>query len=319
MYSVAFSPNSYLLAFGSSDRAGLWNIEKYLTQPFLEESKPTILTDSDQDGMDVISSVTFSPDGKFIAIGSEIGSPWGKTYAQVWDVTTKQLQTLTIWVSSPRELSFSPDGSVIGMVSGNSVEIWDWHKGYVRPEYMYPIPEEYLPSTDSGYYNTSLAYSSDGKMIATGVSFFSNTQGHTKKSVVFLWDINTGQILHVLEKGNKSSDINSLTFNPDNSIIVSGDWDGKVRLWDVKNGNLLSTLETGGYTHAVTFSPDGRILAAGNQDGTIKLWDTKTLKLLHTIQAHIIRTTEITFSFDGRFIASSGYDGTVSIWGVHGR
>ena len=33
MMSVAFSPKNYMLLFGSNNGAGLWDLEKYLTQP----------------------------------------------------------------------------------------------------------------------------------------------------------------------------------------------------------------------------------------------------------------------------------------------
>lgn len=323
--AVAFSPNNYMLLFGSSDGAGLWNIEKYLTQPWLEESRPITIRD------EYTNNVAFSPDGQFIALGNLFDSP----QVQILDTNTLENTYLETWLNPVFDFAFSPDGKTMGLLP--ELNIWDWHGNSVHPQRQINIPIEYIPSQYNRYGNSSITFSPDGKTIATG-GVFSNTKGSSTdyQSVITLWDSSTGEVINILGKNNSMGLIYSLSFNTKGDLLVTASGrnnsfdtyggrkltseGGKVRLWDIKSGILLTTLDSDEYiTYTVAFSPDGSIVAAGNLDGTIKLWDTKTYKLLRIIHAHIVKTTQIKFSFDGRFIASSGGDGTVSIWGICGK
>jgi|CXWL01.1.fsa_nt_gi WD40 repeat protein len=327
--AVAFSPKSYLLLFGSSNGAGLWNIEKYLTQPWLEESHPINILDPD-----FITSAGFSHDGEFIAIGDL--NP---------NIRVLELNTLKVVSPDTRfyigsNFAFNPNDDVMGTLGEGLINIWGWHGTNMSPERRITMPPEYISLKFDRYGNTNIAFSPDGTLIATGGIFYNSKQQEgISKNVIVLWDFNTGKVVNILGKDNDMGRIYSLSFNAEGNLLISGSGrnntsdtvynknsrilpassteGGMVRVWDIKGGTLLATLEGDKYiTRTVAFSPDGNIFAAGNQDGTIKLWDTKTYLLLRTIQAHIVKTAEISFSFDGRFIASSGNDGTISVWGV---
>ena len=328
MMGVVFSPNGYMLLFGSSNGAGLWNIEKYLTQPWLEESRPVNITQN------FTRNVGFSPDGQFIAADNLFGHP----LIQIFEVNTLNIIAPELRLNPVYDFSFSRDGNTMAVLA-DRLYIWNWHGTNGYPERQIDLPSEYIPLQFDRYDNTSVAFSPDGTLIATGGIFSKSKQPGIYKNVIVLWDFNTGKVVNILGKDNDMGRIYSLSFNSEGNFLVSGSGrnnsadtvynktshnlltssmeGGKVRVWDIKDGTLLTTLEGDEYiTHTVAFSPDGNIFAAGNQDGTIKLWDTKTYMLLRTIQAHLVKTTEISFSFDGRFIASSGNDGTVGVWGV---
>ena len=110
--------------------------------------------------------------------------------------------------------------------------------------------------------------------------------------------------------------VNSLTFSPDGTIIVSAGDDGTVKLWR-QNGTLINTLS--GHKDQVTcatFSPDGKIIASGSKDGTVKLWHQDGT-LISTLFAHKGRVISISFSSNGT-IASGSKDGTVQLWKLDG-
>ena len=304
------------------------NIEKYLTQPWLEESRPVNITQN------FTGNVGFSPDGQFIAADNLFGHP----LIQIFEVNTLNVIAPELRLNPVYDFSFSRDGNTMAVLT-DRLYIWNWHGTNGYPERQIDLSSEYIPLQFDRYDNTSVAFSPDGTLIATGGIFSNSKQPGIYKNVIVLWDFNTGKVVNIL-KDNDTGRIYSLAFNFEGNLLVSGSGrnnsadtvyndtfnrnlpassmeGGKVRVWNIKNGSLLATLEADEYiTHTVAFSPDGSIFAAGNQDGTIKLWDTKTNKLLRTIQAHVVKAIGISFSFDGRFIASSGNDGTVSIWGV---
>src|SRR5207253_937260 len=78
--------------------------------------------------------------------------------------------------------------------------------------------------------------------------------------------------------------------SPDGTLLLTGGFDGKVRLWDFASGQLIRVLgEHEHFVFAVAFAPDGRTAASGgggeNIDGKftagtdhdIRLWDMTAL------------------------------------------
>ena len=71
---------------------------------------------------DVVTSVSFSPDGKMIASASR-----DKTI-KLWDVATgKDLRTLIGHQGSVNSVSFSPNGKTVASGSDdNTIKLWTW-------------------------------------------------------------------------------------------------------------------------------------------------------------------------------------------------
>jgi WD40 repeat protein len=74
--------------------------------------------------------------------------------------------------------------------------------------------------------DTTLAFSPDGTLLATGES----------DGTITLWDVKTRQALGIL-KGHRAA-ISHLAFSPDGRVLLSSSNDGTLRLWAV------STAET---------------------------------------------------------------------------
>ena len=111
--------------------------------------------------------------------------------------------------------------------------------------------------------------------------------------------------------------VNSVSYSPDGSQLVSGSTDGTVKLWDVSTEGITTTFT--GHTDAVTsvaFSPDGVLFASASLDNTIKLWNVSTEENIGTLIGHTDAVTSVAFSPDGTLLASGSDDETVKLWDV---
>ena len=156
-------------------------------------------------------------------------------------------------------------------------------------------------------YVQSVAFSPDGKMLASG-SF---------DRMVRLWDVSTGQ-LAVEPLVGHTDWVRSVAFNPDGTILASGSQDGTLRLWDTKTGQPMSE-PLKGYADKVTsvaFSPDGKELASGASNGTVELWDINGQPITSTLlSGHTGWIQYLIFSADGKKLYSnSPGDATIIFW-----
>src|SRR3954454_9249851 len=69
---------------------------------------------------------------------------------------------------------------------------------------------------------TSVAFSPDGKMLASG----------SNDETIKLWDVQAGKE-HATLKGH-TNEVTSVAFSPDGKTLASASLDGTVRLWDVQ-------------------------------------------------------------------------------------
>jgi WD40 repeat protein len=64
-------------------------------------------------------------------------------------------------------------------------------------------------------------------------------------------------------------------FSPDDSVIVSADWEGHLRVYDL-DGQEICRWKAAGQIRTAIFSPDGKYLVTTNGHGTIKVWVVAT-------------------------------------------
>jgi WD40 repeat protein len=279
--AVAFSPDGKLLATCCFDgKVGLWHVAK----------KQEIKSFKDSDGYDLC----FAPNGKTLAVaGAKVA------HVRLWDLDKNKLSvTIEILQGGP-SLAFAPDAKTLATGTDKLVKLWDPTTGKER-------------ATLKGHQSsiTALAYTRDGKLLASG------DEGGTVK----LWDVATKKVHATIE--GYSKEILSVSFSPDGKLLATGaafDPDTKephVKLWDVTKGSELASLKNPCFlAKCVRFSTDGKLLAVGGAPDLI-IWDVPTRKFRAQLKGHKGDISGIAFSPDGKTIATGSGDKTVRFWEV---
>ncbi|MCK5246354.1 hypothetical protein KAR02_05620, partial [Candidatus Bipolaricaulota bacterium] len=115
-----------------------------------------------------------------------------------------------------------------------------------------------------------LSWSPDGRSLAAA----------GQNSVVHVWDIKTGEVVHELRIGYGSYWTRGVAYSPSGDFIATSGSDYTIRIWDAHSGEVLATLR--GHrspTWAVAWAPDESRLASGSGiyqgaggDTTVRIW-----------------------------------------------
>jgi len=304
---------------------------------------------------DIVYSVAFSNDGRYILSGSSDNT------LKIWDTSGQCIRTFTGHNDVVSSVAFSPDGKYA--ISGSfdsTIKLWDISTGGCIRTY-------------EGHSDIiiSVAISQDGKHILTG------SRDHTIK----LWDINRSNCLRTFTGQN--SMVSSVAFCPDGKHILScggmvccGDsslklWeistgkcirsfadfesfsiaispDGKVaitcginvlNLWNIASGQSIETnkeishlstnatlflrasgketgTDKGGNSgHTVAFSPDGKYVLS-SWGTMLILWDIGSGKKTYFPTGHHAPIRQVAFSPDGKYVITGSEDHTIKMFEV---
>jgi RNA polymerase sigma factor (sigma-70 family) len=182
----------------------------------------------------------------------------------------------------------------------------------------------------------ALAYSSDGKMVASlgmdrSLRLWSTTDGRQRGS----YQVEDGQpgnpgappggrqaignlgapIVGPFPAGQSTP---VLVFSPEDSLLAIGDTEGGVRVWDLKAGKEKAHLNPGeGKSISdFAFAPNGKQAASAGADGAIRIWDPAEGKDLKSLMGHEGPVTAVAYSPDGKQLLSGGDDQTIRLWKV---
>ncbi len=127
------------------------------------------------------------------------------------------------------------------------------------------------------------------------------------------WNLHTGELIYA-QKGHRAQ-IVSVDISPDGKYIATGSADGKVIIWDFNTGSLLKELRAHRENvNAVCFHPSSKKLATGSADKFIVEWNLPAGNQIRKFKAHKSWIRALAYSPDGNLLASAGDDKNIIIW-----
>jgi WD40 repeat protein len=104
------------------------------------------------------------------------------------------------------------------------------------------------------------------------------------------------------------------SYSPDGTHLLSGGWDGKLRLWDTSCGNTLSSLSASPKPlSSCAYSTDAKQWVSGSMEGLVSVWDAVSHQIVATFMAHTRPVSGIDFSPDGKLLATASWDRQVAV------
>ncbi|MDH5367182.1 MAG: caspase family protein [Cyclobacteriaceae bacterium] len=155
----------------------------------------------------------------------------------------------------------------------------------------------------------SIAYSPDGKFIATG----------SRDNSIKLWEVATGREIRTF-LGHLST-VNALSFDPTGLYLASGSSDKNIIIWEVTTGK--EKLKISGHKDRVTsvaFSPDGTQLASAGWDRNAYIWSLSSGEKTGEFRVYPAMGSgvgsNVLFSKDAKHLITGNDDGKIIIYNL---
>ncbi len=248
-----------------------------------------------------VTSVTFSPDGRFAATGSS-----DKT-VKLWEVSTgREIRSYLGHTHDIRYLAFSPGGKILVSIDMDyHLKIWE-----------IPTSKELHDIFMPGDRILSVVFHPDGSSVIAG----------TQRNHAIRFSLKDGSEMQRFRPD--TADINmqknfgyptalSVDISPDGKTLLTGSSDRTAFLFDLRTGKQLRKYKSDRTSCTscsidARFSPSGEEIVVGNMD-SVYLWSTASAQVVRTMQGRKSHWGAACFSPDGKYIASTLF-GDCYIW-----
>lgn len=298
-----------------------------------------------------LTALDLSPDGRTLAAGDSRGN------VVFFDAASgRRIAAPYQALRAISAVRFSPDGKLVALVEGDSVEFLDARTHQSKARLLAGPPDTSGDSSNNPWLLGAIAFSSNSRVLAADVI---HNQPHRSSLDIVRWDVRTGRRLEpprqiaptpeatlvgLIASGAqvvtssapadvtvirdtatlqplrrlRGGDIRGV-LSPNGRLVAFGGIDGSVRILDLHTGVLRTTADR--HDGAVTdlrFTPDARTLLTAGADGRLIEWNVADAVRIETFTGHAGSVSQIAIAPDGRTAYTAGEDGTVIAWDLAG-
>ncbi|MCW5556752.1 MAG: protein kinase [Verrucomicrobiae bacterium] len=282
----------------------------------------------------IVTSVAVSPDGQWVASGSQDQPGNGAETLKLWSLSLPTTAprvlsaTNTVWT-----VAFSGDSRTLVSAGLNGVGFWDTTTGRARAELPAMAGEEatvagslVVSSPNHPFFRTITPEPLWRLDLTTGELQRLNIRGwHPSLSPdgrrlavmdadqsIQLFDLATGRRLFTVATNLLNF---HLRFSPDGHRLVSSGQTTVARVWNLEHpGSLPLLFPSSHNVWDAAFSPDGSTLITATSHQQLELWDVASGVRLGALAGHTNEVWSVAATPDGRHLISGGKDRTVRLW-----
>ncbi|KAF8671746.1 hypothetical protein HU200_049867 [Digitaria exilis] len=253
-----------------------------------------------------ISSVSWAPDGRHIAVGLNSSD------VQLWDTSSNRLLRTLRGVHEARVGSLAWNNSILttgsmdGKIVNNDVRI----RNHVVQTYKGHSQEV-----------CGLKWSGSGQQLASGGN----------DNLLHIWDVSMAssmpsagrnQWLHRLD--DHTAAVKALAWCPFQSNLLAtggGGSDRCIKFWNTHTGACLNSVDTGSQVCSLLWNKNERELLSshGFTQNQLTLWKYPSMVKMAELTGHTSRVLFMAQSPDGCTVASAAADETLRFWNVFGN
>ncbi len=295
--AVAISPRSYIFASGGTDR--LVTIRRVVTQPSLAD---TVMPEPEKGP---VRGLVVDPQGELFWIYRDRQDEYHYIRSNTGFFSEKPSDIEDVF-----SVALHPDGRLAayggatGVIYTASVED--------------PFADAW-PALETREEIRGLAFSPDGKRLASSYCSQQASSGKCLSSAIWLWDVETRQP-SLFAEFEDAGLVRALAFNPDGKYLAAGAENGKVVVYDINTGKSLplNIKPSPSEVLSLAYSRNGNMLAGGNRAGDMLLWNAASgyqdLGRLNIGSSGALNS--LAFDPDGVHLYTGGESGDIMNWAI---
>jgi len=282
----------------------------------------------------IVTSVAVSPDGHWVASGSQDQPGNGAETLKLWPLFSPAAPsrvlpaTNTVWT-----VAFSGDSRTLVSAGVRGVRFWNTATGEARTDLPAMAGEEaavagslVVSSPNHPFFRTTTPEPLWRLDLATGGLQRLDIRGwHPSLSPdgrrlavmdadqsIQLFDLETGQRVFTVATNMLTF---HLRFSPDGHRLASSGQSTVARVWNLERpGSAPALFPSSHNVWDAAFSPDGSTLITATSHQQLELWNVASGERLGALAGHTNEVWSVAATPDGRRLISGGKDRTVRLW-----